>query len=82
MFYITGVLEEAKYFSLESMITQLEKIVTYSDYNRDNVPLTRRDVVNALIATAKESQLRFQGVNLAGADLSRLDLQYINFKVC
>lgn len=63
------------------MIPQLEKIVQYSHYNRDSIPLTRRDVVNALIATAKDSQLRFQGVNLTGADLSKLDLQHINFKV-
>ena len=75
------MLEEAKYFSIESMIPQLEKIVQYSHYNRDTIPLTRRDVVNALIATAKDSQLRFQGVNLSGADLSKLDLQFINFKV-
>lgn len=76
------MLEEAKYFSIESMIPQLEKIVLYSHYNRDTIPLTRRDVVNALIATAKDSQLRFQGVSLAGADLSKLDLRSINFKVC
>ena len=29
---------------------------------------------------SKYSELRFQGVNLAGADLSKLDLRRINFK--
>jgi hypothetical protein len=37
--------------------------------------------VNALILTPYTAELRFQGVNLAGSDLSRLDLRYINFKV-
>lgn len=81
LFFFKGVLEEARYFGLESMIPDLEKIVTYCQHNKDNIPLTRRDVINALVATPKDSQLRFQGVNLAGADLSKLDLSCINFKV-
>jgi uncharacterized protein YjbI with pentapeptide repeats len=46
----------------------------------DETPLTRREVVNAIIATASNKELRFQGVNLTGADLSKLDLRNINFK--
>lgn len=45
------------------------------------VSLTRLDVLRALMATATTSELRFQGVNLVKADLSRLDLRHINFKV-
>lgn len=46
-----------------------------------NQPLTRRDVIKVLMRTSHENELRFQGVNMAGADLSRLDLRHINFKV-
>lgn len=75
-----GVLEEARFFGIESLIPQLESLIQSSQRSRDNVPLTRRDVVNALILTPYTAELRFQGVNLAGSDLSRLDLRYINFK--
>ncbi|PSN30952.1 BTB/POZ domain-containing protein KCTD9 [Blattella germanica] len=64
----------------ESLIPQLESLIQSSQRSRDNVPLTRRDVVNALILTPYTAELRFQGVNLAGSDLSRLDLRNINFK--
>lgn len=47
---------------------------------KDEAPLTRRDVINAIITTPNKSNLRFQGVNLNGADLSYLDLRNINFK--
>lgn len=43
--------------------------------------LTRRDVLKAIMTTPVNAELRFQGVNLAGADLSKLDLRNINFKV-
>lgn len=45
------------------------------------MPLTRKDVIKVLAQTTTNGQLRFQGVNLAGADMSRLDLRNINFKV-
>lgn len=47
----------------------------------NNQALTRMDVVRSIIMTHINSELRFQGVNLAGADLNRLDLRNINFKV-
>uniref|UniRef100_A0A1B6MF92 KHA domain-containing protein n=1 Tax=Graphocephala atropunctata TaxID=36148 RepID=A0A1B6MF92_9HEMI len=75
-----GVLEEARFFGIESLIPQLEAMIQSAQRSRDNVPLTRRDVINALILTPLNAELRFQGVNLAGSDLSRLDLRYINFK--
>lgn len=75
-----GILEEARFFGIESLIPQLESLIQNSQRSRDNVPLTRRDVINALILTPLTAELRFQGVNLAGSDLSRLDLRSINFK--
>uniref|UniRef100_T1HJ00 KHA domain-containing protein n=1 Tax=Rhodnius prolixus TaxID=13249 RepID=T1HJ00_RHOPR len=75
-----SVLEEARFFGIDSVIPQLESMIAASQQTRDNLPLTRRDVINALINTPYTAELRFQGVNLAGSDLSRLDLRYINFK--
>lgn len=75
-----GILEEAKFFGIDGLIPHLEHLITINSPVVD-APLTRRDVVKAIIQTSNESVLRFQGVNLAGADLSKLDLRYINFKV-
>ncbi|KAG1678694.1 BTB/POZ domain-containing protein KCTD9 [Nymphon striatum] len=75
-----GVLEEAKFFGIESIIPQLEDVISDDESCKDDSALTRRDVISALICTSHSSELRFQGVNLAGADLSRLDLRFINFK--
>ncbi|KAF7287322.1 BTB/POZ domain-containing protein KCTD9 [Rhynchophorus ferrugineus] len=74
-----GILEEARFFGIESVIPILEQTV-YVREPRDNAPLTRRDVIDALIKSSKNFELRFQGVSLAGADLSKLDLSHINFK--
>ena len=71
-----GVLEEAQFFGIQQCIPELEEMLL----PRDAIPLTRRDVVNALITTPNKSTLRFQGVNLTGADLSYLDLRNVNFK--
>ena len=77
-----GVLEEAKYFGLGDDVTQqLEGMVSEAKGVEDNhKPLTRRDVISAIISTDPKSELRFQGTNLAGADLSKLDLRKINFR--
>lgn len=77
---LDGILEEARFFGIESLIPRLEELISVS-HNADNMPLTRRDVVSSIIQTAYLSELRFQGVNLTGADLSKLDLRNINFKV-
>lgn len=71
-----GILQEAKFFGIDSIIPQLENLKVQTN----DTPLTRRDVIDALIKSPYTAELRFQGVNLAGADLSKLDLRYINFK--
>lgn len=75
-----GVLEEAKFFGIETLIPMLQSIMQVGSFSRDSVALTRRNVIDAIIRTSHTSELRFQGVNLEGADLSRLDLRNINFK--
>ena len=63
-----GVLEEARYFGFESLLPRLEQLVAHESLprcksihlaqksyplkTRDEQPLTRRDVVNALLGTS------------------------------
>ncbi|XP_063369013.1 BTB/POZ domain-containing protein KCTD9 isoform X2 [Cydia amplana] len=76
-----GVLEEAVFYGIDSMIPQLnEMIESLTSNTGTSQALNRMDVVKALIMTPISSELRFQGVNLAGADLNKLDLRNINFK--
>lgn len=64
------------------MIPQLNQLLEESiaSYGKNHA-LSRMDVVRSIVMTSITSELRFQGVNLAGADLNRLDLRNINFKV-
>lgn len=79
-----GVLAEATFYGIESMIPILQTMVEKMEDNSSNAschkPLTRSEVVKSIIITPISAELRFQGVNLAGADLNRLDLRHINFK--
>lgn len=85
-----GVLEEARFYGIQSLVTHLEQLLSSaSQFHYDFfqcafvpkcLPLTRRDVIRALITADRSTQLRFQGVDLSGADLSRLDLRNVNFK--
>ncbi|XP_054587289.1 BTB/POZ domain-containing protein KCTD9a isoform X2 [Nothobranchius furzeri] len=47
----------------------------------DHSPISRKEFVRFLLATSTKSELRCQGLNFSGTDLSRLDLRYINFKM-
>lgn len=76
-----GVLEEARFFGIEKLADQLETLIKASQPPDDHSPLTRKEFVRFLLATSTKSELRCQGLNFSGADLSRLDLRYINFKM-
>ena len=70
------VLEEARYFGIQSMVDQFEN----GSETLLATALTRKDVITAITSTESSKELRFQGVNLSGADLQMLDLRNINFK--
>ncbi|XP_072404843.1 BTB/POZ domain-containing protein KCTD9-like [Chiloscyllium punctatum] len=76
-----GVLEEAKFFGIDSLIEQLELLIKNSLPAEDHSPISRKEFVRFLLATPTKSELRCQGLNFRGTDLSRLDLRYINFKM-
>ncbi|KAM4719364.1 BTB/POZ domain-containing protein KCTD9-like isoform 2-T2 [Anableps anableps] len=76
-----GVLEEARFFGIEQLAEQLETHIKSTQPPDDHSPLTRKEFTRFLLATTTKSELRCQGLNFTGADLSRLDLRYINFKM-
>ncbi|XP_031560773.1 BTB/POZ domain-containing protein KCTD9-like [Actinia tenebrosa] len=75
-----GVLEEAKFFGLTSMMEELEETVKKIEKLQDE-SLSRNEFVRILLSTPSTRELRCQGINLEGADLSNLDLRHINFKL-
>ncbi|KAK3590200.1 hypothetical protein CHS0354_041258 [Potamilus streckersoni] len=75
-----GVLEEAKFFGLTSLIEVLEETIEREEPADDDTPIGRRELVLRLMATSTDKELRCQGMNFAGANLSKLDLRYMNFK--
>lgn len=75
-----GVLEEARFFGLLSVVEVLEEAVAADVDPTGDSPFHRRDVIQALMTTSVVSELRFQGVNFSGADLSKLDLRHINLR--
>ncbi|XP_066449615.1 BTB/POZ domain-containing protein KCTD9 isoform X2 [Eleutherodactylus coqui] len=81
MFSDRGVLEEAKFFGIDSLIEHLELAIKNSQPAEDHSPISRKEFIRFLLATPTKSELRCQGLNFSGADLSRLDLRYINFKM-
>lgn len=78
---LLGVLEEAKFFGIDSLIEHLELAIKNSQPAEDHSPISRKEFIRFLLATPTKSELRCQGLNFSGADLSRLDLRYINFKM-
>lgn len=78
---LLGVLEEAKFFHVESLIEQIEVAIKNSQPADDHSPIPRKEFIRYLLATPTKSELRCQGLNFSGTDLSRLDLRYINFKM-
>ena len=84
-----GVLEEARFYGIQSLVEYLESMFSNPEFEycfskctfvKKSQPLNRSDVINALIRSDKSTELRFQGVDLTGANLSKLDLRNINFK--
>lgn len=75
-----GVLEEAKFFGLTSLIEILEELIESELPPEDQTPISRREFVLKLLVTSTDKELRCQGMNFAGANLSKLDLRGINFK--
>lgn len=76
---IKGLLLEAEYFQLDSLIRTIEgdqeaEVDEESSKRAQEADFTRRDVVRLLAGTVSNTRLRFRGVCLNRLDLSELDL--------
>lgn len=72
------MLEEARFFGLSELVSELETEILALD--REKHCITRKQFVQLLMTTTSDDRLRCQGLNLSGVDLSYLDLSCINFK--
>lgn len=75
-----GVLEEAKFYGLTTLVEILEEMIDTDRPLEDMTPITRREFVLRLMTTSTDKELRCQGINFTGANYSKLDLRGINFK--
>lgn len=73
-----GVLEEAKFYNISGLMEILEKKV--QDEKDNDCKITRDFFCKRLLATQSNVELRCQGMNFEGCDLSKLDLRRINFR--
>ena len=75
-----GVLEEAKFFGISSLVDVLESKIKAEEPVSDLSPISRREFILQLMSTPHKWELRCQGVNFTGVNFSKLDLRNINFK--
>jgi len=75
-----GVLVEARFYGILSLIDRLEAKIKEDEPTSEATPLTRTCLIKKLMSTPPEWELRCQGVNLEGTNLSKLDLRHVNFK--
>jgi len=75
-----GVLVEAKFYGIMSLVDRLETKIKEDEPASESTPLTRTCLIKKLMSTPPEWELRCQGVNLEGTNLSKLDLRHVNFK--
>lgn len=59
---VSGVLEEARFFGVESIVPMLESLADDEKSKKKQQPLTRAEVIKALVRTSPSTELRFQGV--------------------
>ena len=77
---LRGILEEAKFFGVTSLIDILECKITEEEKANESSVVSRKEFVMRLFATPANCELRCQGMDFTGVDLSKLDLRNINFK--
>uniref|UniRef100_A0A2K5NFS6 KHA domain-containing protein n=1 Tax=Cercocebus atys TaxID=9531 RepID=A0A2K5NFS6_CERAT len=63
---LLGVLEEARFFGIDSLIEHLEVAIKNSQPLEDHSPISRKEFVRFLLATPTKSELRCQGLNFSG----------------
>nr|XP_033806356.1 BTB/POZ domain-containing protein KCTD9 isoform X3 [Geotrypetes seraphini] len=79
---LLGVLEEAKFFGIDSLIEHLEVAIKNSQPAEDHSPISRKEFVRFLLATPTKSELRCQGANLQGVKMLCSNAEGASLKGC
>nr|XP_054328418.1 BTB/POZ domain-containing protein KCTD9-like [Pongo pygmaeus] len=89
---LLGVLEEARFFGIDSLIEHLEVAIKNSQPPEDHSPISRKEFVRFLLATPTKSELcnfedpsglkaNLEGANLKGVDMEGSQMTGINLRV-
>uniref|UniRef100_A0A2I2ZP36 KHA domain-containing protein n=1 Tax=Gorilla gorilla gorilla TaxID=9595 RepID=A0A2I2ZP36_GORGO len=62
---LLGVLEEARFFGIDSLIEHLEVAIKNSQPPEDHSPISQKEFVRFLLATPTKSELRCQDLNFS-----------------
>uniref|UniRef100_A0A6I8RCB1 BTB/POZ domain-containing protein KCTD9 n=1 Tax=Xenopus tropicalis TaxID=8364 RepID=A0A6I8RCB1_XENTR len=79
---LLGVLEEAKFFGIDSLIEHLELAIKNSQPADDHSPISRKEFIRFLLATPTKSELRCQGANLQGVKMLCSNAEGASLKGC
>uniref|UniRef100_A0A2I3SEF0 BTB/POZ domain-containing protein KCTD9 n=1 Tax=Pan troglodytes TaxID=9598 RepID=A0A2I3SEF0_PANTR len=82
---LLGVLEEARFFGIDSLIEHLEVAIKNSQPPEDHSPISRKEFVRFLLATPTKSELRCQVLdcaNLQGVKMLCSNAEGASLKLC
>ncbi|XP_060034836.1 BTB/POZ domain-containing protein KCTD9 isoform X2 [Erinaceus europaeus] len=79
---LLGVLEEARFFGIDSLIEHLEVAIKNSQPPEDHSPISRKEFVRFLLATPTKSELRCQYANLQGVKMVCSNAEGASLKLC
>jgi hypothetical protein len=70
---VVGILEEARFFGIQEMVEKFQHHAECSSGASVDPPLTRQDVIKAIIQTPHHSELRFQVKTIQISDFLQAD---------
>uniref|UniRef100_A0A2K5ISE9 KHA domain-containing protein n=1 Tax=Colobus angolensis palliatus TaxID=336983 RepID=A0A2K5ISE9_COLAP len=80
---LLGVLEEARFFGIDSLIEHLEVAIKNSQPLEDHSPISQKEFVRFLLATPTKSELRCQDcANLQGIKMLCSNAEGASLKLC
>ncbi|XP_052047083.1 BTB/POZ domain-containing protein KCTD9 isoform X2 [Apodemus sylvaticus] len=79
---LLGVLEEARFFGIDSLIEHLEVAIKNSQPPEDHSPISRKEFVRFLLATPTKSELRCQCANLQGVKMLCSNAEGASLRLC
>ncbi|KAM5147734.1 LOW QUALITY PROTEIN: BTB/POZ domain-containing protein KCTD9-like [Callospermophilus lateralis] len=79
---LLGVLEEARFFVIDSLIEHLEVAIKNSQPPEDHSPISRKEFIRFLLATPTKSELLLDCANLQGVKMLCSNAEGASLKLC